>query len=173
MPSQKLREFAKEYFSENAVSTAKNDLFLTEEEIALLPSNKQKIGDISIVSIPAALSHKKEEIGKLLLLADKNTRLVLNDSGIQGQYRIPNREIIGMRFSDPALQKTETIHKENSCQFKLDVSKIMFSKGNLEEKRRFAANCSDETVVDMFAGIGYFSIPAAVHSKPKKVISIE
>ena len=30
-----------------------------------------------------------------------------------------------------------------------------------------------ETVVDMFAGIGYFSIPMAVHSKPSKIYSIE
>jgi tRNA wybutosine-synthesizing protein 2 len=30
-----------------------------------------------------------------------------------------------------------------------------------------------ETVVDMFAGIGYFSIPIAVHSKPAKIYSIE
>ena len=30
-----------------------------------------------------------------------------------------------------------------------------------------------EMVVDMFAGIGYFSIPMAVHSRPKKVLAIE
>ena len=30
-----------------------------------------------------------------------------------------------------------------------------------------------EIVVDMFAGIGYFSIPMAVHSKPEKIVSIE
>jgi hypothetical protein len=31
----------------------------------------------------------------------------------------------------------------------------------------------DETVVDMFAGIGYFSLPLAVHSKPTKIIACE
>ena len=30
-----------------------------------------------------------------------------------------------------------------------------------------------EVVVDMFAGIGYFSIPMAVHSKPAKIYSVE
>lgn len=49
----------------------------------------------------------------------------------------------------------------------------MFSKGNLEEKRILAAGHSGETIVDMFAGIGYFSIPIAVHSKPSKIIAIE
>ena len=31
----------------------------------------------------------------------------------------------------------------------------------------------NETVIDMFAGIGYFSIPIGVHSNAKEVISIE
>ena len=30
-----------------------------------------------------------------------------------------------------------------------------------------------EYVVDMFAGIGYFTIPMAVHSRPRKVLAIE
>jgi tRNA wybutosine-synthesizing protein 2 len=33
--------------------------------------------------------------------------------------------------------------------------------------------CKDEVVVDMFAGIGFFSIPMAVHSKPKKIFACE
>jgi tRNA wybutosine-synthesizing protein 2 len=34
--------------------------------------------------------------------------------------------------------------------------------------------CEDgDVVVDMFAGIGYFSLPMAVHSKPEKVYAIE
>ena len=176
MKSQKFREFAREFLSENseeAGETEKNDIFLTDAEIDLLPANKQKIGDILIISLPKTLSHKKKEIGKLLLIFDKKVRLILNDSGISGQYRIPNREIIGVRFDDPEMQSTETIHTENGCRFKLDVSEIMFSKGNLEEKRRLAAVCSGETIIDMFAGIGYFSIPIAVHSKPEKIISIE
>jgi tRNA wybutosine-synthesizing protein 2 len=33
--------------------------------------------------------------------------------------------------------------------------------------------CDGETVVDMFAGIGYFSIPLAVYQRPSKVIACE
>lgn len=69
---------------------------------------------------------------------------------------------------------TETIHRENKCLFKLDVSKIMWSKGNTTERKRMSKIAGDgETVVDMFAGIGYFSIPMAVHSNPLKIYSIE
>ena len=69
---------------------------------------------------------------------------------------------------------TETIHRENKCSFKLDVSRIMWSKGNTTERKRMSTIAKEgETVVDMFAGIGYFSIPIAVHSKPAKIYSIE
>jgi tRNA wybutosine-synthesizing protein 2 len=103
---------------------------------------------------------------------DKTVRLVFNDKGIQGQFRTPVREIIAVRPNHS--DTTETIHKENGCKFKLDVQKIMFSKGNLEEKRNLNHTaCTGETIVDMFAGIGYFSIPIAVHCAPKKIIAIE
>jgi tRNA wybutosine-synthesizing protein 2 len=50
----------------------------------------------------------------------------------------------------------------------------MWSKGNTTERMRIAKLVNkNETVMDMFAGIGYFSIPIAIHSKVKKVISIE
>ena len=171
MKPQRLRDFAKYYLSNFPDKAEKEGLSFTNAEIELLPANKQKIGDILIVSIPASLSHKKTEIGQLLLRMDEKARLVLNDSGIAGQFRIPTREFICCRPG--ASDSFEVIHKENGCRFQLDVSKIMFSKGNLEEKRILAADCSGETIADMFAGIGYFSVPIAVHSKPKKIIAIE
>lgn len=171
MKPQKLREFAEKYLSESPAQAAALGISLTPDEVRRLPANKQKIGDILIVTVPADLSHKKEEIGKLLLLTDAKARLVLNDRGIAGPLRIPTRELIASRPGTSV--STETIHKENGCRFKLDVTEIMFSKGNLEEKRNLAAECSGETVVDMFAGIGYFSVPIAVYSRPPRLIAIE
>ncbi|MCE7697584.1 MAG: class I SAM-dependent methyltransferase family protein, partial [Methanobacterium paludis] len=60
------------------------------------------------------------------------------------------------------------------CLFKMDVAKVMWSKGNTGERKRMSTISEDgETIVDMFAGIGYFSIPMAVHSKPAKIYSVE
>ena len=70
--------------------------------------------------------------------------------------------------------ETETINRENGCLFKLDLAKVMWSKGNNNERLRIAKLVEDdETVLDMFAGIGYFSIPIGVHSNAKQVYSIE
>ena len=86
---------------------------------------------------------------------------------IQGFQRKPEIEIL-------CGEGTETIHKENHCFFKLDVGKIMWSKGNTMERIRMAQIVEDgEIVVDLFAGIGYFSIPMAVHGYPQKIYSIE
>lgn len=168
---QKLKAFAAYYLSEFPEEAETAGISLTAAEISRLPANKQKIGDILIVTLPDSLIHKKEEIGKLLLLMDEKARLVLNDGGISGQFRLPNREIIGRRSGES--DSTETLHKENGCTFKLDTAGIMFSKGNLAEKRILTTGCGGETVVDMFAGIGYFSIPIGVHSNPAKIFAIE
>jgi tRNA wybutosine-synthesizing protein 2 len=50
----------------------------------------------------------------------------------------------------------------------------MFSKGNLKERREIASFVKDgELIVDMFAGIGYFSLPIGKHSNAEKIYSIE
>jgi len=57
--------------------------------------------------------------------------------------------------------------------YKLDVAKIMFSQGNFYERRRMGTVGHGEKVVDMFAGIGYFTLPMAVHARPEKILAIE
>jgi tRNA wybutosine-synthesizing protein 2 len=50
----------------------------------------------------------------------------------------------------------------------------MFAKGNIRERRELPKLVQpDEIVVDMFAGIGYFSLGIAKYAKPKQIYSIE
>ncbi|WP_410509582.1 class I SAM-dependent methyltransferase family protein [Methanosarcina hadiensis] len=139
---------------------------LSETELARLPSGWHVLGDIIIVSIPDALDGKKLLIAEALLSMYPKCRSVVRDFGIEGQFRQPKRELL-------LGNETETIHKEHGCFFKQDVTKVMYSKGNLGERKRMSRLGKGEVVVDMFAGIGYFSIPMAVHAGPKKIISIE
>lgn len=139
---------------------------LSGTELAQVPSGWHILGDVIIVSIPEVLDKKKLLIAKALLSMYPKCRSVVRDFGIEGQFRQPKREIL-------LGNGTETIHKEHGCLFKQDVTKVMYSKGNLEERKRMSRLGKGEVVVDMFAGIGYFSIPMAVHARPKKIISIE
>lgn len=149
---------------------------LPPAELALVPAGWQILGDIVIVSIPAGLEHRKHDIGTGLLELYPRCRCVLRHLGIRGQMREPERELIAQRIdtgNKEGYSGTETLNRENGCMFRLDASKIMFSAGNLDERRRMGTLGSGEDVVDMFAGIGYFSIPMAVHAAPKKILAIE
>ncbi|MDO5815662.1 MAG: class I SAM-dependent methyltransferase family protein [Methanobrevibacter sp.] len=96
-----------------------------------------------------------------------NVKTIMKIDHIQGTKREPVYKIL---YGD----ETVTINKENGCLFKLDLSKVMWSKGNNNERLRIAKLVGDgETVIDMFAGIGYFSIPIGIHANAKEVIAIE
>jgi tRNA wybutosine-synthesizing protein 2 len=68
---------------------------------------------------------------------------------------------------------TETAFRENHCTFHLDPMRVMFSIGNKAERVRMSQLGAGELVMDMFAGIGQFSIPMAVHARPRMVHAIE
>ncbi len=139
---------------------------LEEDLLELLPRGWFILGDVILVKILPALERFKYQIGKALLSIYPRCSCVLRDFGIEGSFREPVREII-------AGKRSETIHRENGVLFKLDAKSIMFSQGNLRERMRMSLLGHNETVVDMFAGIGYFAVPMAVHSRPRNVLAIE
>lgn len=121
----------------------------------------KKIGDILI------LDNNHDDEDYLNLSKKHNVKTIMKIDHIQGTKREPVYKIL---FGN----ETETINKENGCLFKLDLSKVMWSKGNNNERLRIAKLVKDnETVIDMFAGIGYFSIPIGVHSNAKQAYAIE
>jgi methyltransferase (EC 2.1.1.-) len=124
----------------------------------------KKIGNILILDNKFIVQSDKQ----LKELSDKHkVKTVMKVDHIHGTKREP---VIKLLYGED----TETINKENGCLFKLDLKKVMWSKGNNNERIRIAKLVEDnETVIDMFAGIGYFSIPIGVHSNAKQVYSIE
>ena len=124
----------------------------------------KKIGDILILDNKFTVQSDTQ----LKELSDKhNVKTIMKVDHIYGTNRDP---VIKLLYGND----TETINKENGCLFKLDLKKVMWSKGNNNERIRIAKLVEDnETVIDMFAGIGYFSIPIGVHSNAKQIYSIE
>lgn len=94
-------------------------------------------------------------------------RLAVERSVKNNDYRTPNVELI---LGDSAI----VTHKENQITYRFDITKCMFSFGNINEKMRMAEqDCSEEIVVDLFAGIGYFTLPLLIHAKAKHVYACE
>jgi len=141
---------------------------IPKDLINYLPDKWEKIGDVLTIVLPKILERYKENIAESYA-STLDCKTVLNDvGGISGEYREPNVEIL---FGP---NDTETTHKENGVKYKLDPQKIMFSSGNMEERIRMGKTVvKNEVVVDLFAGIGYFSLPIAVHGRPKKVFAVE
>ncbi|MDD4652460.1 MAG: class I SAM-dependent methyltransferase family protein [Methanothrix sp.] len=139
---------------------------IPQECIDILPRGWFLLGDIIVVKIHPGLREYEQQIGQALLDFYPRCRSVLADEGISGPFREPARRLI---IGD----KTQTVHRENGIRFNLDARLVMFSPGNLTERIRMSRLGKGEYVVDMFAGIGYFSIPMAVHSQPRKIMAIE
>lgn len=137
------------------------------QERELLPGGWFILGKVITVKIDPRIEHLKGRIGEALLRIYPRCSTVLLDRGIGGQFREPDREVI----AGPSI--IETVHRENGVVFKLDAMRTMFSPGNLKERMRMGRLGGGETVVDMFAGIGYFTLPMAVHSRPRKIVAIE
>jgi tRNA wybutosine-synthesizing protein 2 len=133
----------------------------------LLPSSYQVIGNILLIKFMKIKSAaQKKAIAKALMKMTK-VATVCEIKEVSGELREPKVvKLVG--------NGTETVHKEHNVLYKLDVSKIMFSKGNLSERKRLLDKIKpSETIVDMFAGIGYFSIPIAKFTKAAKIYAIE
>lgn len=143
---------------------------LSEEELSLLPRGFQTLGKIIILKLKPKLYEKKKEIGGACLeLFPKIKSIYLNRGRIVGSFREPEKIELIVGENNPIVE-----HKEHDVIYRFDITKIMFSKGNLNERKYLTTLVkSGEVIVDMFAGIGYFSLPIAKHSNVERIYSIE
>jgi len=137
--------------------------------LASLPRAMDFVGDIAIIEIPPELNPYKNVIGEAVLKAHKSVRTALAKAGaVSGTYRLREFSIIA---GEP---KTETVHKEYGCQYYVDLAKVYFSPRLSHEHNRVALLVKeDETVVDLFAGVGPFSILIAKTHENVKVYAID
>jgi tRNA wybutosine-synthesizing protein 2 len=137
-----------------------------------VPGSYQQVGDILLLKFSKSTqSAEKMAIAQAMLRYVPRAKTVCELDGIQGEFRLPKVSVVVTKLPRP---KTETIHRENGVAFKLDVRKVMFSKGNVSERQRIIPNIQPgEVIVDMFAGIGYFSIGVARFSPCSMVYAME
>ncbi|MCY4491973.1 MAG: class I SAM-dependent methyltransferase family protein [Thaumarchaeota archaeon] len=141
---------------------------LDEVECKELVSAFDQIGNIIIVRIPDSLLSKKELIGRTLLREVKVARSVFyQSSAVEGDFRTRKLELVAGEDS------TETLYRESGCRFLVDVEKAFFSPRLSTERARIANLVNDgEIILNMFAGVGMFSIMVA-KTKRCKVYSID
>ncbi len=132
-----------------------------------LPRGYHRIGQAALVRIPERLLPWERVIGesyRKVLGVD----LVLRQDRIQkGASRAPGVFVIaGTR---PSIDVTD-----GGIVWRTDPTRLMFSKGNMEERHRMARIAQPgEVVADLFAGIGYFALPLARYCHPRAVVAVE
>jgi tRNA (guanine37-N1)-methyltransferase len=131
---------------------------------ASLPSSFDVVGDIAVIKIPEAMRSHRETIGRAIIEWNPKIRVVLADSGVQGELRIRKIErIAGER-------RTTTIHVEHGLHYHADLAQVYFSPRLASERKRIADLIKEgETIADPFAGVGPYSILIAKRRRPREV----
>ena len=137
--------------------------------LATLPRAIDFVGEIAVVEIPAELERHKRMIGEAIMGVHKQVHTVLAKSGaVEGIYRLREFEVIA------GAGETETIHKEHGCTYRVDLAKAYFSPRLSHEHDRVASQVEEgETIVDMFAGVGPFSVLIAKRHENVQVYAID
>ncbi|HVQ00032.1 MAG TPA: class I SAM-dependent methyltransferase family protein [Candidatus Thermoplasmatota archaeon] len=133
-----------------------------------LPTSYDIVGDIILIKIPSGLLQYQQVIGKALLSAHKNIRTVCRVDPVTGELR--TRPIVVIAGE----KRTTTIHKEQGLSFFVDVQRAYFSPRLSSERKRVARLVGNqETVVDMFTGVGPFAVTIARYASPKIIYAID
>merc|ERR1712004_196411 len=142
-----------------------------QEVLNTVPSKYQKHDDC-VVFNTSDFDHVfwtpiKDDLWSFVAKFLNISKIAVKSAIVNDDFRSPTcRLVMG---NDPWV-----VHKDNGIKYCFDITKSMFCFGNISEKLRVAIfNCVREVVVDMFAGIGYFTLPYLVHAKAHFVYACE
>jgi len=137
--------------------------------IPLVSKSFDVIGDIAIIELSPTTEPFEKSIAEALMKVHKNVKTVYSKAGpITDNQRLrPLHHVLGAN-------RTQTIHTEMGCRFKIDISKAFFSPRLSAEHGRVAEQVRrGEHVVDMFAGVGPFSILIAKRLNDVQIDAID
>jgi len=132
----------------------------------------ERLGDVVIVDEDDP--DRAAEIADAVLASDLPARSVLNRaSKIKGELRVRDWELLAERAdAETELAPTETVHREYGHEFLVDLAAVYFSPRLATERHRVVEQVQPgERVLDMFAGVGPFAIPAA--SQGAEVVAVD
>ncbi|GFR14673.1 tRNA wybutosine-synthesizing protein 2 homolog [Trichonephila clavata] len=158
-------------FLKSHVSQILEELKLDKKLLDDIPAKWEKHGDL--ILLPASSFQNKmwsllgDRLWEIVSLALKCKRVARKYTINDDDFRSPCIEIL--KGSDGWV-----LHIDNKIKYTYDITKCMFSAGNISEKLRIAElSCEGETVVDLYAGIGYFTLPFLIHAKASFVHACE
>lgn len=127
------------------------------------------IGDIAVLELPKELEKFASAIANGILDVNPYVRMVLKKSSdVSGPFRTRRFEVIS------GVGSTDTFHREFSCRFHLDVAEVYFNARLSHERMRVAQQVRNgDCVVDMFAGVGPYTVLIAKLRPSTRVYAID
>jgi tRNA (guanine37-N1)-methyltransferase len=167
--SQGLKHVEKEATPQLCRASDYRELVNVPEEMAsLLPSSLDIIGGIAIIKVPEELLGHCGAIGAAIIAANSSIKSAYQDLGVSGKERI--RELKWLSGE----RNTVTTHREFGIALTMDISKVYFSPRLATERDRVCQLVREgEAIIDMFAGVGPFSVMMAKNCRPRCVYSID
>ena len=112
----------------------------------------ETVGDVALLE-----PEEDDEAGEALVEADNGIVTALRvDSAVEGRERTRRMSYVAGE------RKTRAVHREYGREFVVDLTEVYFTPRLAEERERVASQVdADETVFDMFAGVGPFAVAAA------------
>ncbi|UGV39711.1 class I SAM-dependent methyltransferase family protein [Methanococcoides orientis] len=141
-----------------------HEKILTLEDILGFTPGYEVVGDIALIE---ADEPDAKKIADALLQIHKNVQTVLGAvSAVEGEFRTRRFKVLAGE------DRTETVHKDHGFKYKVDLERAYFTPRLSTERQRIVLQIGeDDVVLDMFAGVGPYSIPIA--KKCKKVIAMD
>lgn len=108
-----------------------------------------------------------EKVSEDIVSRSLADQVYVNEKKITSDRRKPQVKLL---YGSPG----NVIIRENGVKYVMNPSQLMFSKGNVVERgMQFLKNRQYNNVLDMFAGIGYFTLPLAIRDDVKHVTAID
>ncbi len=132
-----------------------------------MPAGYQRLGRVLLLRLPERYRPYLDLLGRAWQEELGVATVLLRVGPVDGELRRPRVERI-------AGTATETEVVEHGIRWRFDAGRLMFAAGNRTERQRSGRLVRPgERVVDLFAGIGYFALPAAVVGRADRVVAVE
>ena len=116
------------------------------------------IGTIAVIK--ARDMEKASAMADSILKGGSGIRSVYMDTGISGEYRLRNLILVAGE------ENRTSLYRENGVTLKVDLEKVYFSPRLATERMILSKHVAeDEKILDMFCGVGPFSIVIARKQK--------
>ncbi len=142
---------------------------LTSQGLNQIYNSFDIIGDIAIIKMHNGTNTNGKVVADKIMSIHRGVKSVFVQAGpILGEFRVRALRLLAGE------NKTITRYKESGCVFAVDVERCYFSPRLIYERSRIAGLVKPgEIVVNMFAGVGSFSIIIARTLEQTKILSID